>query len=198
MDGGCVSFYNCECVFSNLLIASRKARFVAIDTRVSASRKPRISRRTALFSLLSLGFSTQTRCARRAAYMMDRIRERNALALGTPFRRSTFLASRNWQQKKVGQHVHRIRSLSVHKVARCGYAKFASQNCGSERCENEAPAIATRQCVEGELKSPCLEAFYSRRSTMSEWAQLCGSMAGSCCGRRIRAGPWDGCWVARR
>ncbi len=155
MDGGCVRSYYRECGLSNLLIEMGKTRFAEIDTRVSASRKSRIPRRTALLSLISFGFSAQARCARRAIPIMDRIRS-PTLALRSPFRQSKFPASRNWQEQRAGQHTHRIRCLSVQKIAaravtRDSRARIAVRN----DVKTERRLLRTCNELRTELKSPC-------------------------------------------
>ncbi len=155
MDGGCVRSYYCECVLSNLLIESRKPRFAGIDARVSASRKSRVSRRTALFSLISFGFSAQARCARRElpswiAFGAQRLLC-EVLFVGRNFRRVEIGRSKEPTNTVIGSGVYRFRRSQCAAVTRDSRARIALRNDvkrGAGYCE---PGNELRT----ELKSPC-------------------------------------------
>lgn len=146
-------FYNCECVLeklfiecllSNLLVESRKTRFAEINARVSASPNPRILRRTALLSWSAFGFSPEARSVRCALCNLpygSHSECSSALDLPSPFHRSKFgepkLAGAKCWPTLTGSTRYRFT-----RSQRAGYAKFASENRTSERCENEEPSIA--------------------------------------------------------
>ncbi len=118
--------------------------------RVNASRESRILRRRALFSLRSFGFSTRTRCARRATRIYGSNSELNALALRTPFRRLKSPASRIGSSKEQG---NTLIGSAVYRLTRIAVRNDVNARRG---------LVLIGNGLKTELKSPCQNVAVSK------------------------------------